>query len=416
MVCHYGQHSFGHYICYRRIPRRGPKGEWVPPTLVDPLRMEGDEIDAGMGGEVETETDADGTIRTKKGPKQNGNAKGRPADDYFSLEISGTGSTYYWEDHTEMEAGSNRGWLRISDDSVEECGIERVLVETSGVFMLYYERAVHPKAGLYSYAHRVGDSQKGERGRKGKIPNGDPGVASRNGSKRRSRSSTRTNGSATEVESEGLEADTDADEFSIGSEETLKPQLRVVNLNGSVGSLVSEVGVGVLKKEKSKAKADKEKERGREREKGKEKDSENERMSVSLYLPDSSSNTVGAHIIRNVTAGRPKMFLKPTHANGNEKENGLHPHSSSSSNARSPQPTADSPDESSMRANGDNNVDALNERIPQHMIASAPSILHWTSSSSTSALPDSHATLGSRSTKVMHHPPLSVFEVQVNGR
>jgi len=377
--------------------------------------MEGDEIDAGLDGELETETDADGTIRTKKGSKQNGNAKGRPAADYFSLEDSGTRLTYYWED-TEIEAGTNRGWLRISDDSVEECGIERVLVETSGVFMLYYERAVHPNVGLYHFAHRVGDFQKGERGRNGKIPNGDAGVASRNGSKQRSRSSTRTNGSATEVESEGLEADTDADEFSIGSEETLKPQLKVVNLNGSVGSLVSEVGVGVLKKEKSKPKVDKERERWREREKGKEKDFENERMSVSLYLPDSSSNPVGAHIIRNVTAGRPKMLRKPAHTTGIEKENGLHPHSSSSSNAKSSRTIADSPDGSFIRADGHNTDDALNESVPQHMFASAPSILHWTSTSSTSALPDSRATLGSRSTKVMHHPPPSGSEVQVNGR
>lgn len=40
-----------------------------------------------------------------------------------------------------------RGWLRISDDSVKECGIESVLMERSGAFMLYYERVVLP--GVY---------------------------------------------------------------------------------------------------------------------------------------------------------------------------------------------------------------------------------------------------------------------------
>lgn len=40
-----------------------------------------------------------------------------------------------------------RGWLRISDDSVKECGIETVLSERSGAFMLYYERVVLP--GVY---------------------------------------------------------------------------------------------------------------------------------------------------------------------------------------------------------------------------------------------------------------------------
>lgn len=35
-----------------------------------------------------------------------------------------------------------RGWLRVSDDVVREVGIETVLQEGVGVFMLYYERVV----------------------------------------------------------------------------------------------------------------------------------------------------------------------------------------------------------------------------------------------------------------------------------
>lgn len=37
---------------------------------------------------------------------------------------------------------SNRGWLRMSDDQVEEVGLKTVLSEVSGTFMLYYERVL----------------------------------------------------------------------------------------------------------------------------------------------------------------------------------------------------------------------------------------------------------------------------------
>ncbi|KAF9463073.1 hypothetical protein BDZ94DRAFT_1236467 [Collybia nuda] len=151
VVCHYGQHSFGHYICYRRKPRSpsitDPKKRWAPPKLVDPLRIEDDGFNNGMG------------------PR------------------------YVWEDEVQEDGRRpGKGWLRVSDDAVRECGIESVLQEGSGAFMLYYERAVQSRPGIY--------------------PHGN------------------------------------------GSEETLKPELRAVNLNGSVGSLVSEVGFGVLHRER----------------------------------------------------------------------------------------------------------------------------------------------------------------------
>jgi hypothetical protein len=44
------------------------------------------------------------------------------------------------------------GWLRISDESVKECGIESVLQEGSGAFMLYYERVLQPRPGIYPLA------------------------------------------------------------------------------------------------------------------------------------------------------------------------------------------------------------------------------------------------------------------------
>ena len=150
VVCHYGQHSFGHYICYRRKPRNpnlSADKRWTPPRLIDPLCLE---------------------------------------DDVSTDE----GLPYVWEDgqagegRRQLQPG--RGWLRISDDSVRECGIESVLQEGVAAFMLYYERVVHVAPGIYPSA-------------------------------------------AVNV-----------------SEETLKPEMRKVDLNGSVGSLISEVGVGVL--------------------------------------------------------------------------------------------------------------------------------------------------------------------------
>lgn len=76
IVCHYGGHAFGHYICYRRKPRPMPSA--VP------------------------------------------NAR-------LTLEDL-------------SESGTGRGWLRLSDDIVDEVGIETVLSEQGGVFMAFYER------------------------------------------------------------------------------------------------------------------------------------------------------------------------------------------------------------------------------------------------------------------------------------
>jgi len=87
VVCHYGQHSFGHYVCFRRKPRG--VGRVVPPRLDEP----------------------------------------------------------------PVEPG--RGWLRASDDAVHEVGIETVLQEGSGAFMLYYERVRdgERRASVWSTRH-----------------------------------------------------------------------------------------------------------------------------------------------------------------------------------------------------------------------------------------------------------------------
>jgi ubiquitin carboxyl-terminal hydrolase 1 len=208
------------------------------------------------------------------------------------------------------------------------------------------------------------------------------------------------------------ESEEDADGFSIGSEETLKPQLKVMDLNGSVGSLISEVGVGVLKREKSKGK-----ERGRERDREKEREHENERLSMSLYTPGSSpsSQSVGARIIRNVTAGRQKLL-----PNGNG--HGLHLLSSSpsSSDLGSPTPSTASLSTLSYKSHLATKERADDEGIPHEMTASAPSILHSISSSSSakssSVSVSSHGGVGSKSTKIMHHPPRTPSGIKVKAR
>ncbi|KDQ15414.1 hypothetical protein BOTBODRAFT_31743 [Botryobasidium botryosum FD-172 SS1] len=97
VVCHYGMHSFGHYIAYRRKPRAPTAGNhrFDPPVLRCPLGCECEKC--VMLGPVREEDEE----RPKMG-----------------------------------------GWLKISDDRVEEVGINTVLAENSGTFMLYYERVV----------------------------------------------------------------------------------------------------------------------------------------------------------------------------------------------------------------------------------------------------------------------------------
>lgn len=102
VVCHYGAHSFGHYVCYRRKPRPPSTGakRFEPPRLACPL---GCECAACV---------AHGPVR----------------------------------DGSEQEPGKwgGGGWLRISDDEVREVPLQSVLAEAEGAFMLYYERVRTP--------------------------------------------------------------------------------------------------------------------------------------------------------------------------------------------------------------------------------------------------------------------------------
>ncbi|EIW61368.1 cysteine proteinase [Trametes versicolor FP-101664 SS1] len=136
VVCHYGQHSFGHYVCFRRKPRPPSAGErrFAPPKLACPLGC--DCARCERYGPVRDSRDASGTH-------------------------------------------PGRGWLRISDDAVQECGLERVLQEGSGAFMLYYERVQQPRASPYTGSPRGSEETSSSR------PNGNGDVARRRESRER---------------------------------------------------------------------------------------------------------------------------------------------------------------------------------------------------------------------------------------
>ncbi|KAI0796253.1 hypothetical protein BC629DRAFT_1616183 [Irpex lacteus] len=110
VVVHYGQHSFGHYVCYRRKPRPPSHGDkrFAPPKMQCPVGCEC-------------------KLCERYGPIREDD--GHP--------------------HIGSVPGTGEGWLRISDDSVRECGIENVLQEGSGAFMLYYERVKVYQNGVY---------------------------------------------------------------------------------------------------------------------------------------------------------------------------------------------------------------------------------------------------------------------------
>jgi len=114
VVCHYGQHSFGHYVAYRRKPRPEFTGaaRWAPPQLSCPLGCQCEKCELF------------GPIRDDLPPPPSSRRGG--------------------------------GWLRISDATVDEVGIGTVLAEQSGTFMLYYEKVLPPLLPLpVPYAESV---------------------------------------------------------------------------------------------------------------------------------------------------------------------------------------------------------------------------------------------------------------------
>lgn len=104
VVCHYGTHQFGHYVAYRRKPKP-PLDEyrWDPPRL---------KCARSCACDICLNTNTDITSQQQQ---------------------------------QQEESTQPSLWLRSSDESVDEVGIERVLAEHSGAYMLYYERVVMPQ-------------------------------------------------------------------------------------------------------------------------------------------------------------------------------------------------------------------------------------------------------------------------------
>ncbi|KAH9927081.1 cysteine proteinase [Epithele typhae] len=101
VVCHYGVHQGGHYVCFRRKPRG--HGKLSLPQLA-----------CLYGCECARCTMFGGPVRDDDAPPP----------------------------------GPGRGWLHISDDKVEEVGFSQVRQQGVGAFMLFYERVYVPRTLL----------------------------------------------------------------------------------------------------------------------------------------------------------------------------------------------------------------------------------------------------------------------------
>ena len=371
VVCHYGQHSFGHYVCYRRKPRIGMDKSNLAgdiPVLVMP---ESDDE------EMDEESDRSRSRSRSKRKRKGDNTTNGSADPYsaYSRRSPQPSSSYHWQDHSEILYGSGKGWLRISDDSVVECGIENVMAEGSGAFMLFYERAVWDVSWM--------NLKEKERE---KAPMNGVRVLDHH-----------MDGKG-DFDVDDGDLDGDGDSFSIGSEETLRPKTKVIDLNGSVGSLVSEVGVGIRKQQRKDGKG------GHEARESTMSSSVNANLysssvSSSPSSAASSSKIFGPRIVRSVNARR-------GHSVGT---NGSAIPASEKSAKPPVSEIANGPlinGANTQRGVGDvqeqrgyNNPDA--EGVQWDMTASAPSILQLTNNSSVKS--SNQMGLGSKSTKMMIH-------------
>ena len=369
VVCHYGQHSFGHYICYRRKPRisrdkRNLAGE--VPVLVMP-----------EGDDEETEEESDSRSRSRSRSRSKGKGKvdnttNGYADPYsaYSRHSPQPSSLYHWKDHCETLSGSGKGWLRISDDSVVECGIENVMAEGSGAFMLYYERAMWDASWM---------NPKEKDSEREKMPINGVEVLDYHLDEKG------------DFDVDDVDLDGDGDRFSIGSEETLRPKIKILDLNGSVGSLVSEVGIGIMKQKKD----------GKGGHGLKMKDEARESsMSVnaSLYASSvsssssssttSSSKIFGPRIVRSVNARRShSVGMNGSAIPVSEVADG---------------PLINGATQHGVRDDQDRREYNL-EDVQWDMTASAPSILQVSSLANNSVKSSNQMGLGSKSTKMMHH-------------
>ncbi|KDQ29547.1 hypothetical protein PLEOSDRAFT_1112327 [Pleurotus ostreatus PC15] len=285
VVCHYGSHSFGHYVCFRRKPRpKGAKRRWAPPTILDPLATRADDEDVAGGRERGMNGSADSTD---------------------SEEVFGKRNEIVWADEDPANHRSGRGWLRISDDSVRECGIESVLREGSGAFMLYYERIRFAHTSPY------------------------PSMAMR-----RSHSSSSASGLA--INDMHMLVPEGEDGYSPrSSEETLRPELRTLQLNmvngmfaegnGSTQSLVSEVGVGIANGKGKEIPKRVGTENGNGHGNGVPIGTSGSLGVASMWTPGSSPPGMGPRVIRSVAAGRGKSFSAASSDAGGSRESSTTP-------------------------------------------------------------------------------------------
>jgi len=195
-----------------------------------------------------------------------------------------------------------------------------------------------------------------------------------------------------------VDLDGDGDRFSIGSEETLRPKIKIIDLNGSVGSLVSEVGVGIMKQKKD----------GRGGHGLKMKDEARESsmslsMNANLYASSvsssssstaSSSKIFGPRIVRSVNARR-------GHSVG--LNGSAIPPASEERSAIPVSKIANGP-----LINGTSTQRGVrdDQGVQWDLTASAPSILQVSNLANNSAVVKSSSNqmgLGSKSTKMMMH-------------
>jgi len=340
-------------------------------------------------GDEETEekkSDSRGRRRSKSMDKDDSNSTNGFANPYsaYSHFSSQPSSSFHWQDRSETFSGTGRGWLMISDDSVGECGIESVLAEGSGVFMLYYERAMwggggvnlRKKDGGMTPVNGVG-VQMGRLDRKGDLyEDGD-----------------------VDVDGDG---DGDTDRFSIGSEETLRPKIKIVDLNGSVGSLVSEVGVGIMRQKKHDGHHGKVDHGSKMRDATKDRESP---MSLSVnanFYAATSSKIFGPRIVRSVNARRGhSVGMNGSATPASEMVNGVGPLVNGTT----------------KRGDQEQRDEYDTEDMPFDMTASAPSILQVPNL--TNSKTSRQTGLGSQSTTMMlQHAPTTTdpFEVKVEAR
>lgn len=128
VITHHGRHENGHYVCYRRYPKR--KGEDKPAQLA--------------GGKADVDEEVDGI------PGLEGRGDTRRGDDAAGLRHA-----QQEEEGEEEEAGGSQ-WWRLSDQDVTKVEEETVLAQ-SGVFMLFYD-CVDPNSILTSQTERFVDS------------------------------------------------------------------------------------------------------------------------------------------------------------------------------------------------------------------------------------------------------------------